>query len=68
MVALARDYSDRLTDDEYDPDPSEASPLPGCECDVCLWCRYGPTAPWPDRPVRPADPQWTILIRLATDL
>jgi hypothetical protein len=69
MSALARDYSDRLTDPEYDPDPSEAAPLPGCLCAICQWCRYGAgEGRLPDRLVRPDDPEWKLLLRLAEDV
>lgn len=42
------------------PDPSRA-PAHGCDCTVCRTLR----TKLPARPVRPSDPEWPVIIRLA---
>jgi hypothetical protein len=48
------------SEDEFDGRPA---PLEGCECRVCTWVR---SHCLPSRLIRPSDPEWELLIRLAT--
>jgi hypothetical protein len=45
---------------EFDGRPA---PLAGCVCEVCTWVR---THALPNRLIRLSDPEWELLLRLAS--